>query len=311
MPNATPGSVAAFGDAPIAAGPGAAREGAAVATRGPRPRRRDVAAGAAAAFLVLLALGALLAPWITPYDPNAQLDLVALRAQPPSAAHWFGTDAAARDVFSRVVAGGRVSLTVSLLGVLVASLLGTAWGAIAGFAGGATDGVLTRTVDALLSIPRIILVLAIAALWGGLTPLSLVLVLGLTGWFGTSRLVRAEVRAVTTRDFVAAARALGVAPARLLVRHVLPHTLAPVLVAAALGVGHLVVLEAGLAYLGFGIQPPTATWGSIIRDGRDVMASAWWLTVAPGVVLAGTVLAVNIVADRLRTALNPRQLPGS
>lgn len=309
MPNATPGSVFAFADAPPA-GPHPAATAAAGAAAGPR-RRPDAAAAVSAVFLVLLAVAALLAPWIAPYDPTAQLDLLALRSQPPSAAHWFGTDAASRDVLSRVLAGARISLAVSLLAVVVASLLGTAWGAVAGFAGGGVDLAMTRTVDALLAIPRIILVLAIVSLWGGLSPVALVLTLGLTGWFGTSRLVRAEVRAVSGRDFVAAARALGVAPARLLVRHLLPHAVAPVLVSAALGVGHLVVLEAGLAFLGFGIQPPAPTWGGIIRDGRDAMVTAWWLTAMPGIVLAATVLSVNILADRLRTALNPRQLPGS
>lgn len=309
MPNATPGSVAAFADVPAA--PGWGRRDSSRLAMSPAGRRWDPPMVAASGFLVLLALAALLAPWIAPFDPNAQLDLLALRSQPPSAAHWFGTDTASRDVLSRVLAGARLSLAVSLLAVALASGLGTAWGAIAGFVGGPVDTVLTRTADALLSVPRIILVLAIVALWNGLSPVALVVTLGMTGWFGTSRLVRAEVRAVAGRDFVAAARATGVPPARLLVRHVLPHAMAPVLVSAALGVGHLVVLEAGLAFLGVGIQPPTPTWGGIIRDGRDALATAWWLTAMPGVVLAATVLAVNVVADRLRAALNPRQLPGS
>jgi peptide/nickel transport system permease protein len=138
---------------------------------------------------------------------------------------------------------------------------------------------------------------------------SLVLLLGLTGWFGASRLVRAEVRATSERDFVAAARANGVTPARLLVRHVLPHAMTPMLVAATLGVGQVVVVEAGLSFLGYGIAPPAASWGSLIRDGREVLGTAWWMSVFPGISLAATVLAVNVLGDRLRSALSTRQLP--
>jgi peptide/nickel transport system permease protein len=263
----------------------------------------------ALAFLAVLLVVALLAPWVAPYPPGRQFDLVADRAMPPSRLHWLGTDLSSRDLLSRVIFGARLSLAISLLAVVIASVVGTAWGALAGYVGGAVDGVMMRLVDGMLSIPRIILLLTIGALWGSPGPAQLAAVLGLTSWFSTSRLVRAEVLATKHRDFVAAARALGVGPRRILVRHLVPHALAPVVVSGALAVGHLVIVEAGLAFLGFGVPQPHASWGNIIRDGRMALTTAWWLSVFPGVALAGTVLSVNVIGERLRAALNPRQLP--
>lgn len=306
MPEVTPGSIIAFGDATTARASTVSG-----ITRGVvRRLRRDPGATVALLFLAALALIAAFAPLLAPYDPTQQFDIVASRLQPPSLKHWFGTDAVARDVLSRVIYGARISLGISVLAVMVAMLLGTAWGAVAGFAGGMVDGFLMRVVDACLAIPRILLLLAVVALWGGLSVPALVLLLGLTGWFHASRLVRAEVLAARERDFVAAARSLGASPARILVRHVIPHAIPPVTVAAALAVGQLVVVEAGLAFLGFGVPAPHPSWGNIIRDGYQSFSTAWWLAVFPGFALAATVVAVNVVADRLREALNPRQLPG-
>ena len=301
MPNATPGSVVAFAEAPAAPLPVWA-PGQLVGLF-----RHDIAASVAAVGLLLLVLAALLAPWIAPYDPNQLLDAAA-RAQPPSATNWLGTDPLSRDLLSRLLYGARISLGVSAVAVLVAVCIGTAWGAVAGYFGGWTDRLLMHVVDAGLAIPRIILLLGIVALWGSLSTPALVLLLGLTGWFGGSRLVRAEVRAARQRDFVTAARASGVTPLRVLVRHILPHAMTPMLVAATLGVGQVIVIEAGLAYLGYGVAPPQASWGSLIRDGRGAFATAWWMTVFPGIALALTVLAVNVLGDRLRTALGARQL---
>jgi peptide/nickel transport system permease protein len=270
--------------------------------------RRDPGAVVASVTLALIALAAVFAPLLAPYDPAQTLDIAA-RAQPPSAEHWLGTDPLSRDLLSRILYGARISLGISALAVAVATLLGTAWGAVAGYAGGWVDRVLMHVVDAGLSIPRILLLLGIVALWGTLSMTSLVLLLGLTGWFGASRLVRAEVRATRERDFVAAARAAGATPARVLVRHVLPHALTPMLVAATLGIGQVVVVEAGLSFLGYGVAPPAASWGSLIRDGREVLGTAWWMSVFPGIALAATVLAVNVLGDRLRAALSTRQLP--
>ena len=302
MPNATPGSVVAFADAaPPPLAPWAPGRLATLL-------KRDPAAAFAAATLLVIALAALFAPWLAPYDPTQTLD-VAGRAQPPSAAHWLGTDSLTRDLLSRILYGARISLGISVLAVVVAMVVGTAWGAVAGFVGGWVDRVLMHVVDAGLAIPRILLLLGIVALWGTLSASAIIVLLGLTGWFNASRLVRAEVRSTRERDFVTAARATGAAPARLLVRHVLPHALTPMLVAATLGVGQVVIVEAGLSFLGYGVAPPTPTWGGLIRDGRELLGTAWWMSVFPGLALAATVLAINVLGDRLRAALSTRQLP--
>lgn len=304
MPNATPGSVVAFADAPVDPlapwAPG----------RLARLVRRDPGAAAAVVALALIALAALLAPWLAPFDPNEVLNAAA-RAEPPSSVHWLGTDALNRDLLSRLLYGARMSLGVAVLAVAVATVVGTAWGAVAGYFGGWLDRVLMHIVDAGLAIPRILLLLSIVALWGSLSTMAIVLLLGLTGWFSASRMVRAEVRATRDRDFAMAARATGASPARVLVRHVLPHALTPLLIAATLGVGQVVVVEAGLSFLGYGVAIPHATWGGLIRDGREAMATAWWVAVFPGLALAVTVLAVNVLSDRLRAALGAPQLPGS
>ena len=301
MPNATPGSLVAFADAaPEPLAPWAPGRLAGML-------RRDPAATIAAAALLVIVLAAVLAPWIAPYDP-AQTHNVEAGAEPPSAAHWLGTDSISRDLLSRVMFGARVSLAVSFFAVAVALVVGTTWGAIAGYFGGWVDKTLMHVVDAGLAIPRILLVLGIVAFWGTLNVMALVMLLGLTGWFTTSRFVRAEVRATRERDFAVAARATGASPLRILVRHVLPHAMTPVLVAATLGVGQVIVLEAGLAFLGHGLPAPAASWGSLIKEGRSLIGAAWWLSVFPGVALASTVLAVNVLGDRLRAALGTQQL---
>jgi peptide/nickel transport system permease protein len=270
----------------------------------------DVGGRVGLAVLVVLIVLALLAPWVAPYDPAAQLGIVDLKFQPPSARHWLGTDSVSRDVLSRMLFGAQVSLRVAVLAAAMSALLGLVWGAAAGYAGGVLDTLLMRTVDTLLAIPRVLLLLTIIALWGRVTPAGLILVIGATGWFGVSRLARAEALSVRTRDFVSAARALGTRHRTILVRHVLPHALGPVLVAATVAVGQVIVLEAALSYFGYGIPEPAASWGRIIYDGRDQILQAWWLTLFPGAALVITSLAVNAVADRLRAALNPRQLHG-
>jgi peptide/nickel transport system permease protein len=256
----------------------------------------------------LATLGAL-APVVAPYNPRAQPDIVALKRQPPSPAHPFGTDQFSRDVLSRVLHGGRVSLAIALLAVALSATIGMTYGAVAGFYGGWVDAVMMRALDAMLSIPRVLLLIAAAVVWGPLGLPSLVLLLGATGWFGVSRLVRAEVLSVVTRDYVAAARALGTSDRRLLLSHVLPNILAPVIVAAALGVGNVIVLEAGLSYLGVGVHPPHPSWGNIIRDGSTELGTMWWMSLFPGLAIVATVVACNLVGDALRDALDPRQLP--
>ena len=270
---------------------------------------RDSRTRIALVVLLLVSLGAVLAPMLAPYDPTAQLDIEHLQSLPPSAAHPFGTDPYSRDVLSRLIYGSRVSLAVGLGSVALAMSFGIAVGIVAGFLGGAVDTVLMRLVDAAIAVPRLLVLLIVASLWGRLGLVTLTLLMAGTGWFGVSRLVRAETMALRDREFVLAARALGVPTPRLLVRHVLPNVLAPALVAAALGIANVILLEAALSYLGIGIRPPAASWGTIIEDGAERVAELWWLTLFPGLAILVTVFACNALGDALRDAFDPRQLP--
>ncbi len=270
---------------------------------------RDSRTRIAFVVLLLLALGAILAPLLAPYDPIAQLDIEHLNSQPPSAAHPFGTDPYSRDVLSRLIYGSRVSLAVGLGSVALAMSFGIAVGIVAGYLGGAFDAVLMRVVDAAISVPRLLVLIMVAALWGRMGIVPLTLLMAGTGWFTVSRLVRAETLALRDREFILAARALGVPTRRLLVRHVLPNVMAPALVAAALSIANVILLEAALSYLGIGIRAPAASWGSIIEDGSQRVAELWWLTLFPGLAILVTVFACNALGDALRDAFDPRQLP--
>lgn len=275
----------------------------AIGRRFRRSRGSMVALGVVVAVIALSAA----APLIAPYAPDALLDMVALKSQPPSWAHLFGTDPVSRDVLSRVLFGGRVSLVVAVLAMLTATTVGTLYGAVAGYAGGAVDEVMMRITDACLSIPRVLLLLTVSALWGRLSLAALVLVLGLTGWFGISRLVRAEVMALRTREWAVAARSLGASGCRVLLRHLLPNVLSPVIVVTTLGIANVILLEAGLSYLGVGVQAPRASWGNIMQDGADQVRALWWMSVFPGLAIATTVVAINAVGDGLREAADPRE----
>jgi len=268
-------------------------------------RRFQRERGAMAGLVVLAAVvvTAAAAPLLAPYDPNAQLDIVALKDQAPSLAHPFGTDPLSRDVLSRVLVGGRVSLAAAVLAVAIATTVGAAYGAISGYAGGKVDSIMMRVVDACLAVPRVLLLIAVLALWGRVALGPLILVLGLTGWFGVSRIVRAEVMALKTRDWVAAARALGAGPGRTLFRHIIPNVISPVIVSATLAVANIITLEAGLSFLGLGVQPPQASWGSIMQDGAGEVRALWWLSVFPGLAILVTVMAVNAVGDGLRAVV--------
>jgi len=257
------------------------------------------------ALLVLcLTLAALLAPLLVSYDPAEQLGL-ALQQAPPSPAHPFGTDQVGRDVLSRVLAGIRLSLSIATISVLLSLSIGTGVGMIAGYFGGIVDALLMRLVDAALAVPRVLLLLVLlAALPSGIP--GLVLVLVLTSWFGTSRLVRAEVLSLRERDFIVATGALGIGKHRTLLRHLLPNIIAPVVVAATLGVGHIILIEAGLSYLGAGIPRPTASLGGIISDGMNSLDQAWWISTFPGLVILLIVIGFSLVGDGLRNAIDPR-----
>ena len=256
------------------------------------------------AFFVLVALAA---PLVTSFDPRDQLDIVHLKSQPPSWSNILGTDVYSRDLWSRIAFGARISLIVGALGMLVAITLGTLVGAVAGYYRRWVDAVLMRGVDVGLAMPRIFVLLMAVALFGRLPLAILVLVIGFTSWFGTSRLVRAEVLSVRERDFVAAARAIGAGPSGVIFRHVLPNAAAPIIVSAALGIGNVLLLEAALSFLGIGVAPPAPSWGNMIADGAPYLATAPWTTLFPGLAIALVVMALNAVADALRDALDPRE----
>jgi peptide/nickel transport system permease protein len=265
--------------------------------------RRNRFALAACAVIAVLFLLSLLAPLVTPFDPDA-LDLYHV-LMPPSAAHWFGTDELGRDVFTRVVYGARISLKVGFVAVGIAVAVGTLVGLLAGFYGGAVDGLLMRLVDIMLCFPTFFLILAVIAM---LEPSIwyIMIIIGLTGWMGVARLVRAEVLSLRERDFVQAARALGASDARIIFRHILPNALSPVLVSATLGVAGAILTESALSFLGIGVQPPTPSWGNILTSGKDYIEFAWWLSLFPGLAILVTVLAYNLVGEGIRDALDPR-----
>ncbi len=254
--------------------------------------------------LALVVLAAVVAPPFLP-SPIEQPD-IEHADQSPSAAHPMGTDPLSRDVLARVASGGRVSLAVAALAVALSVTLGALVGVAAGYYGGAVDAVMMRLVDGALAIPRLFLLLLLLALWERIPITAFVLIVGATGWFGTSRLVRAEVLRLREADYVQAARALGSGAGRIMFRHLLPNAAGPLLVAATLGVGEVILLEAGLSFLGLGIQPPTPSWGGMIYDAREVLVTAPWASVFPALAITLTVLSVNLIGDALRDALDTR-----
>lgn len=264
--------------------------------------RRPLARLGFAVFGMAVAL-ALFAPWLSPADPMEQALERALSA--PSAAHPLGTDRLGRDVLSRLLHGARISLSIALLAVGLSITIGSLLGAVAGLVGGWVDTVVMRSVDVVLAFPRLVLLLVVAGLFAD-SYLLLVLVLGLTQWPVTTRLVRTEVRGLRERDFVVAARALGFSRRRIVLRHLIPNALAPVLVTATLGVGDTIILEAGLSFLGVGLDPQVPSWGTMLAEGRQQMLGGWWVGVFPGVAIVGVVVALNLVGDALRDVLDPR-----
>ena len=255
-------------------------------------------------LLLLLALIAVLGPLALP-DPATIPDQI-LGALPPSWAHPMGTDQLGRDVLSRVVTGARVSLAIGVFAVLVSIVAGTTVGMLAGYAGGVTDAVLMRLVDAGLAIPRLFILLLLVLVWDRIPVMALIFVIGASGWFATSRLVRGEVLRLRHEPFVQAAEALGASPWRIVTRHLLPNAAGPLIVAATLGVGEVILLEAGLSFLGMGVQPPTPSWGGMILDARPILLTAPWTSIFPGVAILVTVLAANLLGDALQSALDPR-----
>jgi peptide/nickel transport system permease protein len=261
------------------------------------------------AVLLGAALVAILAPAVAG-DPIAQRDIVATRFLPPLSSdldggfHLLGTDRFGRDVWARLAYGARVSLGVGTLAVLVSVVVGVGIGAAAGFWRGWMGTLLLGLTDFALALPRVVLLLLLASLWQPSAGL-VILVLGLTGWMTIARLVHGEVRALAVRPFVESAVGLGASDVRVLVRHILPNAMTPVIVAAALGLGNAIMLEAGLSFLGLGVQPPTPSWGNLIASGRDTLVNAPWVAAAPGIALVLVVVGATLLGDAVRDRLDP------
>lgn len=273
-----------------------------------REVRRDRTLAAGVGLLLVLTIACLLVPLFARDNPLAIGDVLTHRLLPPFSRdvegqiHLLGTDRFGRDLFVRMMLAGRVSLAVGIAGSVIAAALGTLAGAVAAWRGGWIDRVLMGLADALLSIPRLVLLLVCAALWQpGLT--TVVIVLVATGWMGVARMIRAEVLGVNSQPYVHAAVALGVRPWRVLWRHAVPNALGPAIVAMTLGVGNAILLESGLSFLGLGIQPPQPSWGNMIAGGRDLIVTAPWVAIAPGMALILTVLAATLIGDSLRDRL--------
>ncbi len=260
---------------------------------------------ALAGFIIILLvfLLAMLAPLIAPYDPN-EINVKAILLG-PSMQHWMGTDGLGRDVLSRMLHGGRISLLVGLVAVGISTLIGILLGAIAGFYRGWVDICIMRLVDVMLSIPSFFLILAVIAF---LTPsiINIMIVIGLTSWMGVARLVRAEFLSLREREYVLASRTLGARDYRIIFTHLLPNSLTPIIVSAVLGVAGAVLMESGLSFLGLGVQAPQASWGNILTDGKEYIQFAWWLSLFPGLAILITVLGYNLLGEGLRDALDPR-----
>ncbi|HEY4100016.1 MAG TPA: ABC transporter permease [Gemmatimonadales bacterium] len=256
------------------------------------------------ALLVLLAFFALLGPLVAP-DPARQFDLISATLLHPSAVHWLGTDQLSRDIFARLAGGARVSLTIGVVAVAVAGVIGS----LLGLAGGALPGlgghIVTRCIDLGLSIPRVVVLLVILAGIGDVPPLVLGVVLGITGWPAVARLVRGETLRLRHALFVGAAEALGATPGRVVSREIFPGTLPAVLVASTLGLADAILLEAGLSFIGVGVRPPAPSWGSMIFEARDYLASAPWLLIGPCVALVVATSAATLLGDALRQSLQP------
>ncbi|HEY0843321.1 ABC transporter permease [Methylotenera sp.] len=258
-----------------------------------------------AGFIIIMFVFVLsmLAPVVAPYDPN-YIDVKAILLQ-PSMQHWMGTDGLGRDVLSRMLFGGRISLLVGLVAVGISTAIGILLGALAGFYRGWVDTFIMRIVDVMLSIPSFFLILAVIAF---LTPsiINIMIVIGLTSWMGVTRLVRAEFLSLSEREFVMASRTLGAKNARLIFTHLLPNSLTPIIVSSVLGVAGAVLMESGLSFLGLGVQAPQASWGNILTDGKEYIQFAWWLSLFPGLAILITVLGYNLLGEGLRDALDPR-----
>ena len=255
--------------------------------------------------LCVLLLGAVFAPQITSHNPNRVNLTEQTRLKPPSRSHWFGTDHLGRDVFARSLYGARVSLLVGFVATVLAMGIGTTVGSLAGFYGGILDNLAMRFIDLLMSLPILYVIVILQSLLTKPSIFNVMAVIGATTWMGSARIVRGQILREREVDYVVAAHSVGTPPARIMLRHLLPNIIGPVIVAATLRVGRAIITEAALSYLGFGVQPPHASWGSMLNEGRGYLKTGPWIAIFPGLLLSLTVLSFNFIGDGLVSALNP------
>ncbi|MEC9488695.1 MAG: oligopeptide ABC transporter permease [Halanaerobium sp.] len=256
-------------------------------------------------IILIMALMAIFAPWISPYDPN-ETDILNTK-EPPSGEHWLGTDRIGRDLFSRLIYAGRISLTVGLVSMSISVLIGTILGLLAGFYGGWIDSLISRLVDIFLSIPFLILAVTVISVFGP-SLYNIMVVIGVISWPGLCRLVRGQILSLREREFIEAARALGSSDRRIMYRHLLSNTFAPIIVSATLRVASAILLEAGMSFLGLGVQPPKTSWGAMLQTANNVVVlkNMPWFWIPPGIMIMLAVLSINFVGDGLRDALDPK-----
>ncbi|MEJ2207483.1 MAG: ABC transporter permease [Anaerolineae bacterium] len=274
---------------------------------------RHPGAMAGAIVLILVILGVLLAP-LSPYDP--EVSDIRGRLEPPSLSHPFGTDALGRDVLTRCLYGGRISLLVGFLVVVITLFIGVPIGAISGFFGGWLDNVLMRITDAALSLPTLMVLILLSAILREVdmpflernNVLTIAAVIGILSWMTTARLVRAAFLTIREQEFVLAARCVGTSDLRLMARHILPNAVGPIIVEATLEMGYAIMEEAGLSFLGFGIQPPTPSWGNLLNSAWEHMVKHPWLSIFPGLMIFMTIIAINYIGDGLRDAFDPHKV---
>ena len=268
-----------------------------------RRLKKDKTAVSGLMMVILFFLVSFFAPLLAPYDPG-EINVKEV-LMPPNMLHFMGTDQLGRDILSRVIWGSRISLKVGFVAIGISTLIGTLLGAIAGYYRGWVDSIIMRLVDVMLCFPAFFLILAVIAL---LEPSiwNIMVVIGVTGWMGVARLVRAEFLSLREREFVLAAKAIGSSDVRVIFLHILPNALAPVLVSATLGVSGAILTESALSFLGIGVQPPIPSWGNILSAGKDNIEIAWWLSLYPGLAILATVLAYNLLGEGLRDVLDPR-----
>jgi peptide/nickel transport system permease protein len=254
-------------------------------------------------IVIMLFIIAIFAPVISPFNPDS-IDRKHI-LEPPGASHPFGTDDLGRDVLSRMIFGSRISLAVGFVAVGISTLIGMILGALSGYYGGWSDTIIMRFIDIMLSIPAFFLILAVIAFIGP-SIWNIMVIIGLTSWMGVARLVRAEFLSLKEREFVLAARAIGAGDFRIIFKHIMINSMAPVLISAILGVAGAVLVESALSFLGIGVQPPTPSWGNILSLGKDNIEIAWWLSVFPGLAILVTVLGYNLLGEGIRDSIDPR-----